>query len=199
MTGPPLDGPPQRGNAFSRALGRGLLRLGGWRITGSVPHVTQCVVIVAPHTSNWDFPLCIFTMFAVGLRVTWFGKHTLFRFPVTGLLHWFGGVPIDRSTAGGRVGAAVARFAEGTPWVLGVSPEGTRKRVDRWKLGFYRIALGALVPVVAVALDYRTRRIIIGEPMSMSGDEDRDLRALQAHFTPDMARYPEKFAQPIAD
>jgi 1-acyl-sn-glycerol-3-phosphate acyltransferase len=169
------------------------MRLFGWRVVGGVPDIPQCVVIVAPHTSNWDFPLCIFTMFATGLRLNWYGKHTLFRFPVKSLLHWFGGEPIDRSTAGGHVDAAIARFREGSPWVLGVSPEGTRKLPEQWRLGFYRIAMGASVPVLTVSLDYRARVVTLGQPIAMTGDQALDLAALDARFTREMARYPQQY------
>jgi 1-acyl-sn-glycerol-3-phosphate acyltransferase len=167
----------------------------GWRIEGEMPPLQQFVAIVAPHTSNWDFPICIFAMFGVGLRLTFLGKHTLFRFPVKGLLHWFGGEPLDRSAAGGHVRAAMTRFRTGAPWVLGVSPEGTRKRIEPWKLGFYRIAVGAGVPIVSVALDYSRRRLWIAEPFWPTGHEGDDLRALQKHFSAAMALYPEKYAE----
>ena len=157
--------------------------------------MTRCVVIVAPHTSNLDFPLCIFAMFAIGLRLTFLGKHTLFRFPVTGLLRWFGGEPLDRSTASGQVGIAIARFATQQPWVLGISPEGTRKRIEPWKLGFYRIAAGAGVPIVTVSLDYSRRLFTIAEPFRPTDREGDDLRVLQSRFSKEMALYPEKFAE----
>lgn len=189
----PAAGLPRRGNRWSRGAARGILRLAGWRIAGTLPALPQCVCIMAPHTSNWDFPLCIFAMFGTGLRLSWYGKHTLFRFPVRGLLHWFGGEPIDRSVAGGRVAAAVARFRTGVPWVLGVSPEGTRRRVEGWHMGFYRIAREAGVPVVTVALDYVTRRIVIGDAITLTGDEAVDLARLRAPFTAAMARYPGQY------
>ena len=176
-------------------MARGLLSLLGWRIEGELPPQSRFVAIVAPHTSNWDFPICIFAMFAVGLRLTFLGKHTLFRFPVTGLLRWFGGEPLDRSTAGGHVKTAIARFGTGTPWVLGVSPEGTRKRIEKWKLGFYRIAVGAGVPIVTVALDYSHRVLSIADPFWPTGREGEDLRALQSRFSAAMALYPERFAE----
>lgn len=167
----------------------------GWRIEGALPTVSQCVAIVAPHTSNWDFPLCIFAMFAIGLRLTFLGKHTLFRFPVTGLLRWFGGEPLDRSAASGQVGIATARFATGAPWALGLSPEGTRKRVAPWKLGFYRIAVRANVPIVTVSLDYSRRLFTISGEYWPTGNEGDDLRILQSRFSKEMALYPEKFAE----
>ncbi len=160
-----------------------------------MPALQQFVAIVAPHTSNWDFPICIFAMFGVGLRLTFLGKHTLFRFPVKGLLYWFGGEPLDRSVSGGWVKVAIARFGTGAPWVLGVSPEGTRKRIEPWRLGFYRIAVGAGVPIVSVALDYSRRRLWIAEPFWPTGQEGDDLRELQTHFSAAMALYPAKFAE----
>jgi 1-acyl-sn-glycerol-3-phosphate acyltransferase len=173
----------------------GILRLFGFRIEGEIPAVSRCVAIVAPHTSNWDFPLCIFAMFAIGLRLTFLGKHTLFRFPVKGLLRWFGGEPLDRSAASGQVRTAITRFATHKPWILGVSPEGTRKRVEPWKLGFYRIAVGAGVPIVTVSLDYSRRLFTIAEPFWPTHNERDDLRALQSRFSKEMALYPEKFAE----
>lgn len=174
-----------------------MLRLFGWRIEGELPFCPQCVTILAPHTSNWDFPLCILSIFATGVRLTWYGKHTIFRFPVRSLLHWFGGQPIDRSTAGGHVKSAIARFRTGVPWVLGVSPEGTRRRVEQWHLGFYRIAVGAGVPVVTVGLDFVRRVVEIGEPLLPSGDAAKDLSAIGARFQPAMARHPQQYAGPV--
>lgn len=195
MTDAPRE-PPRRGNGWTRRASHALLRLAGWRIEGSLPALPQFVVIMAPHTSNWDFPFCILTMFAVGLRITWYGKHTLFRFPVARLLRWFGGLPIDRSMPGGHIATAIAEFRARPQWVLGISPEGTRRRTDQWKLGFYHIAVGAGVPIVTLALDYRHRRLQIGDPFRPTGDLDADLAALAGHFQEEMARHPGRFARP---
>lgn len=189
------DGYPTRGNAVSRALGRVLLGLAGWRIEGALPPLPKFVVIVAPHTSNWDFFIGLLGMLTTGLRASWLGKHTIFRFPLSPLLRWLGGEPVDRSAPHGVVGTAVARFRERTQWVLGLAPEGTRRRVIAWKTGFLRIATDAGAPIVPVWLDYPARVIGIGAPVWPSGDEPADIARLRAVFRSDMARHPAQYVE----
>jgi 1-acyl-sn-glycerol-3-phosphate acyltransferase len=189
------SGYPSRGNAFSRALGRAILRLFGWRVTGTFPPLPQFVLIVAPHTSNWDFFVGVLGMFATGLRAHWLGKHTIFRWPVSPFLRWLGGEPVDRSASHGTVGAAIAHFRSHAHWVLALSPEGTRRRVAAWRTGFLRIATGAGVPIVPVWFDYRSRTIGIGAPVRPGGDESADLAQVRALFHKEMARHPALYAE----
>jgi len=186
-------GCPRRGTPRSRAIAGRLLGLCGWRIEGRVPEAPKFVLIVAPHTSNWDFPIGVMAMFALGLRATWLGKHTLFRFPVRGLLRWLGGEPVDRRVAHGTVGMAIARFAERSQWVLAVSPEGTRGRVVQWKTGFHRIAAGAGVPIQPVSFDFSRRTITILDLVMPTDDVAADMTRLRRLFHPEMARYPDLF------
>jgi len=188
-------GCPRRGTRLSRALARCLLRLGGWHIESRLPDHPRFVLIVAPHTSNWDFILGVLAMLAVGIRLNWLGKHTVFRFPIAGILRWLGGEGVDRSTHHGLVEAAIHRFQSRPQWVLGIAPEGTRKRVERWKTGFYQIAVGAGVPILTVALDYSRRVVDLGTLYWPSGDQDADMRTLHAHYRKEMARHPENFAE----
>ena len=188
-------GLPRRGSAFTRGLARRVLRLFGWRIEGSFPDWPKFVVIVAPHTSNWDFALGILGMFAVGLRASWLGKHTVFRFPLTPVLRWLGGEPVDRTTPHGTVGVAIDHFLTRPQWVLGLSPEGTRRRVERWKTGFYRIAVGAGVPIIPVTVNFGAHVLAIGDPVVPGPDESDEIAKLRARFRKEMARYPEKFAE----
>jgi 1-acyl-sn-glycerol-3-phosphate acyltransferase len=185
---------PRRGTAVSRWLARRLLGLTGWQVEGEFPECPKFVVIVAPHTSNWDFVIGILAMFATGLRASWLGKHTLFRFPLAPVLRWLGGEPIDRSTPQGSVRTAIDHFRTRPQWVLGFSPEGTRRRVDRWKTGFYWIAVGAGVPIVPVTMDYRTRVLGIGSPVWPGPNEAVEMAQLRARFRTEMAKYPAKFA-----
>jgi 1-acyl-sn-glycerol-3-phosphate acyltransferase len=134
-------------------------------------------------------------MFATGLRASWLGKHTIFRFPLAPVLRWLGGEPIDRSAPHGTVGTAIEYFRTRPQWVLGLSPEGTRRRVDRWKTGFYQIALGAGVPIVPVTLDYRTRVLGIGSPVVPGPNEAVEVAKLHARFRKEMAKDPAKFAE----
>ncbi|MEP6590413.1 MAG: 1-acyl-sn-glycerol-3-phosphate acyltransferase [Gemmatimonadota bacterium] len=155
--------------------------------------------MVAPHTSNWDFFLCIMAMWGFGLQLSWLGKHGIFFWPARYLLRWLGGEPIDRDTPLGTVEQAIERFATRAQWVFGLAPEGTRKQTTGWKSGYYRIAVGARVPIVPVALDHGRRRVVILEPCWPTGDQAADERRLRAHFSPGMARHPEQYGSGTAE
>jgi 1-acyl-sn-glycerol-3-phosphate acyltransferase len=176
-------------------LGHWLLGLAGWRVEGALPPVPRFVLIVAPHTSNWDFIIGVLAMFATDLRASWLGKHSIFRFPIAPVLRWLGGEPIDRSAAQGTVETAIDRFRSRPQWVLALSPEGTRRRVERWKTGFHRIAAGAGVPIVPVAIDYSARMVRIEPPVKPDPDETVGVAQLRARFHKAMGRYPERFAE----
>ncbi|HEX2722936.1 MAG TPA: 1-acyl-sn-glycerol-3-phosphate acyltransferase, partial [Gemmatimonadaceae bacterium] len=124
---------------MSRGIGRYALQLGGWKFEGAMPDEPKFVIIVAPHTSNWDFVLGVAALFSLGLKITFLGKHTLFKGPLRPLMHWLGGVPVDRSVSRDRVGEAVAAFERADRMIMAVAPEGTRKPVKEWKTGFYHI------------------------------------------------------------
>ncbi|MDN7125153.1 lysophospholipid acyltransferase family protein [Pseudidiomarina sp. 1APP75-32.1] len=173
---------PRRGNRFSRWIGRmGMRMLGGWRIEGELPETRQAIIPVAPHTSNWDFFVGVFVMLALGLNLSFLGKHTIFRFPVNGILRWLGGIPIDRSAAQGVVGQMVEEFEQRHELILALAPEGTRKKVSEWKKGFVHIAKAAQVPVIPVAMDFSRKVIDIQPPMMIEGDiDDELLRVKQA-------------------
>lgn len=171
-----------------------LLHLAGWRIEGWLPPLPKFVLIVAPHTSNWDFWIALLAMFILDLRASWLGKHTLFRFPAGPILRWFGGEAIDRSASHGTVEAAIERFRSRPQWVIAIAPEGTRKLAARWKTGFHRIALGADVPIVPVWIDYPNRVLGIGVPVPADQDEETGVARVQALFRREMARFPDRFA-----
>lgn len=178
-------------NPFAEWLGHGMLKAAGWRIEGALPPLDKFVVIGAHHTSNWDFMLFLAAKFVLRLNARWFAKHTLFRRPFGGLLRRWGGIPIQRHLKLNTVEQAVQAFRDSREMILIISPEGTRKKVERWKMGFYHIARGAEVPVVLAALDYGNRRIVIGEPFRPSGDEAADLQRMLAFYRPFVPRKPE--------
>lgn len=189
----PLELAPRRGNWFSESLGRLVLALLGWRIEGQLSPVPRCVMIAAPHTSNWDFVVGISAMLALRLRVSWLGKGTIFRFPFRKLLRFLGGIPVDRHVPDGVVGAAVARFRQTPQLYVALAPEGTRRKVERWKTGFHRIARGAGVPLFLVTLDYRTRTLQLGPLYETGPDFEADERELKARFVPAMAYHPDNY------
>jgi 1-acyl-sn-glycerol-3-phosphate acyltransferase len=184
---------PRWGNRPSRALGRLMLRGFGWRLAGELPNVPRLVAIAAPHTCTADVFVGLGVMLALGVRVHWFGKHTIFWWPLGPVLRWLGGIPVDRTRAGGVVGQATRLFQDHDRLCLALAPEGTRQKVDRWKSGFYRIAHGAGVPILPVALDYRRGVAQVLDPFVPSGSYDADLRTLQALFCAEMARHPERY------
>lgn len=186
------DALPKSGGPLSRAFGRGLLRLIRWRVEGDLPNIPKCVIIVAPHTTNWDFVVGIAAKIALGLRAEWLGKHTLFRPPFGALMRWLGGIPVHRDQPQDVVAASVRRFAECDRLVLGLSPEGTRKTVTRWRSGYYHIAEGARVPIVPVAFDWSRRTLAIGPLVTPSGDMNADLGVLDAFYAPARGRRGER-------
>jgi len=191
---PPL-GPlvPARGNAVSRFIGRGAMSLFGWRFEGALPNEPKFVIIVAPHTSNWDFVLGVAALFSLAPRVSFLGKHTLFKWPLGVFMRWLGGIAVDRSISKDRVADAVAAFRASPKLVLAVAPEGTRKRVPEWKTGFYHVAHGANVPIVPVAFDYGRKTVRIGGAFHTTGDRDGDIARLKDFYRGVVARRPENF------
>lgn len=190
-----MAGLPRRGNAVTRAFGRGVLRAMGWRIHGDLPDTTKAVIVAAPHTAAIDLIVGLAGKVALGVEVHWFGKHGIFWPPLGWLLRWLGGMPVDRAAAGGVVRQAVEAFAARERFILAMSPEGTRRRVERWKTGFYRIAADAGVPIVTVALDFGSRTIRLDEPFRTTGDAEADIEQLRSRFRSDMARFPELYAE----
>lgn len=165
-----------------KAVGRAYLRLSGWRIEGAFPADSKYVVIVAPHTSNWDFTLGVAVVFAVELRVSWLGKHSIFRPPFKKFLQWMGGIPVDRSASHGVVGECVKAFEAAPSLMLALAPEGTRKGVSQWKTGFYLIAAKAGVPIMPVGFDYREHVVRLMPLFHPSGNLEQDLPRIKALF-----------------
>lgn len=181
---------PRRGSPLWRWIGRNLMRVAGWGIEGNFPDRPRMVVAVAPHTSNWDFVHGAAAMFALDLRVCFIGKHTIFVWPFSTFFRWMGGIPVDRSAARGVVGEVVDSFRNASSLVLVIAPEGTRRKVERFRTGFLHIARGAGVPVVLVGLDYSTRTIRIGPLIEVGEDIDAERRRIEAHFAKIPGRYP---------
>jgi 1-acyl-sn-glycerol-3-phosphate acyltransferase len=174
---------PKRFGPPTRALGRVLMTLAGWRFEGGFPDLPKFVIIVAPHTSNWDFLVGIRAVFALGLRASFIAKHTLFRGPAGVWLRRMDGIAVDRAAPHGLVDQVVKTFRERERFLVALTPSGTRRLGTPWKMGFYRIALGAGVPIVPVAFDYATKAIRIGAPLAPCGDLEQDLAPLRRFYT----------------
>jgi len=177
-------------------VARLILRLGGWTAVLEEPLPAKAVFIAAPHTSNWDGFWALVYKVAKGLDIRWFAKDSLFWFPLSVILRAMGGIPLDRQRAGLAVNRAVELFAGSDTFYFGLAPEGTRRRMDYWKTGFYRIAEEAGVPIVLGFLDYGRRRLGLGPSFVPSGDRQRDLAFVRDFYRDVEARWPAK-AGPI--
>lgn len=168
------------------------LRLRGWRLAGGAPPLAKYVVVLAPHTSNWDFPLAMLAASGYGIRLSWLGKHTIFRWPVAGFLRAMGGIPVHRERHDGMVGQVVESFAASDTLVIGMTPEGTRTATPHWKSGFYHMARHAGVPIVLASLDRSTRRITLGPVVMPTGNPAKDMEAVRAFYAGVRGIHPHK-------
>ena len=187
---------PRRGNAFSRAVGRLMLRLLGWRIVGSPPDTPKLVIAAVPHTSNWDGVILLIAMLAAGLDLRWVGKHTLFKGPLGRVLLWAGGVSVNRAQARDFVDSVAQTFAQRDQLALVIAPEGTRKPTARWKTGFHRIAQQAGVPIVAGYMDYGSKTVGFGPGLEASGQFTEYVEQLKPFLANTRPRHPHNFLWP---
>jgi 1-acyl-sn-glycerol-3-phosphate acyltransferase len=182
-------------------LARLLLRWAGWRVYFEGLPALQGVLVVYPHTSNWDFVVMILAKWSVGVPVRFWGKDTLFRIPLFGRwLRWVGGVPVDRTSSGGVTAQAVEILQErkrsGRYLWLGLAPEGTRKYLPGLRSGFYRTALGAGVPLGVAKLDYGRREVVVLDFIALGGDAPSDMARIAALYQGVQGRIPGR-ASPL--
>ena len=181
---------------MKRTIGRIILRLSGWGYEGLAPSAPRCVLIAAPHTSNWDFVYMMAMAWSLGVRLSWMGKNSLFVFPLGILFRALDGVPIRRDLRANLVDQCVARFAAEKTLLLAVPAEGTRQRGTVWRSGFYHIARKAEVPIVLGYLDYSRKRGGLGPEVRPSGDARADMDRLRAFYADKVGRHPERFTEP---
>ena len=170
---------PKAGSAWTRWLGRAILRLMGWRIGGTLPAVSRAILVGAPHTSNNDLTLAIAMRLATGLDYSWMMKREAFRWPLGALWKSLGGVPIDRSASRDRIRQTADWFDSRERAYLGITPEGTRGRVDRWKTGYLRIAQAADIPVMIAGVDGASKTLVFDRLWPLTGDIDADNTAIR--------------------
>jgi len=185
------DVAPKRGRTFGRLIGRVVLRLMGFRVVGRYPDVPKLVVIGAPHTSNWDGIVAIATVLSLHLDLRLMAKKELFKGLSGRILRTIHAIPVDRDAKGGVTAQMVDHFTQNERFVLGVAPEGTRKKVEQWRTGFYRIAHGAGVPILTVALDFGRKQVRLGPTLVPTGDLTADVEVMRAFIATATGRNPE--------
>ena len=169
----------------------------GWKIEGAFEeNIKKCVAMVLPHTSWHDFYLGIFTRGICRLKINFVAKKELFRFPFGYYFRWMGGEPIDRSGCLNKVDAIVNVFKKHKEFRLAIAPEGTRKKVNELKSGFYYIAVKANVPIIPVAFDFGGKTVSIGKPFYPTANYEADLKILLKHFEGSFGKIPEKGFSP---
>ncbi|HEU5290892.1 MAG TPA: lysophospholipid acyltransferase family protein [Cyclobacteriaceae bacterium] len=171
-----------------------ILKLAGWKAAGQFPYeLKKYVVIVGPHTSNWDFIIGVLFRKALRLeKARYLGKKELFDPPFGFIFRWLGGYPVDRSKNKNMVEEVVKVFNEHDEFGIALSPEGTRKRVDKLRTGFYNIAKGANVPIVMVGLDYANKQVVFAEPFRVTDNQEADFDHILKFFRPIQGKFPEK-------
>lgn len=167
-----------------------LMRLAGWRLVYVPPPAPKSVIIVYPHTSNWDFPIGLAARSVAGIRCHFAAKDTLFRGLFGRWLARVGGIPVNRREATGFVGQLAQEFERRDEFHVVFTPEGTRSRTEHWKSGFYRLALAAKVPLGLAFIDYRRREVGIGTWLDLTGDEQADLERIRAFYGGKRGRRP---------
>lgn len=179
----PPQAPRSGGNAFSRGFGRAVLALGGWKLVGEWPDLRKVVVIVAPHSSAWDAIWGLAAKVAMGLGIVFIGKKEAFWGPIGWILRRVGGMPVDRGAPGGVVEQVAGEMQRAERMWFVLAPEGTRRKVEQWKPGFWRIARAAGVPVFTVGFDYPTRRIRLGQLVTLTDDLEADMARIRPLFS----------------
>lgn len=167
----------------------GLMR---WKITGEInEEIKKCILLVAPHTSWHDFYIGVFSRGIINKEMNFVAKKELFAFPFGYYFKWMGGAPLDRNKNENKVDAIARVFCRKKEFRLAIAPEGTRKKVDKWKTGFYYIAQKAKVPVVPVAFDWKNKEVKIGTPYFITDSIEHDIAQLEKHFEGVVGKVPE--------
>ncbi len=166
----------------------------GWKFAGEIPNVPKFIMIVAPHTSNWDFFVGIAARAAIQLKISWMGKDSLFKPPVGRIMKALGGIPVIRDKKLGVVDQVAQAFKDADKMALAITPEGTRSKRDKWKTGFYFMAKEADVPLFPVSFDYKTKTITFGDLLIPNDNFNSDMESLNTFFSLAEGKNPENFS-----
>jgi 1-acyl-sn-glycerol-3-phosphate acyltransferase len=157
-----------------RWMGRTFLRLLGWRLVGKAPEAPKCIVACAPHTTNWDFPLTLAAAMALSIPAVFMMKKEMFQGPLGWFYRWLGAIPVDRQSPVGIVDQMAQCIRESERINVVITPEGTRKNVDYWKLGFWRIAVASEVPILFGIINYEVKSVGVVDIYYPTGDLEKD-------------------------
>lgn len=188
---------PRRGNRLSQWIGLILMHLIGWRMRGEFPNVPKGMLVIAPHTSNYDGVVSVAAILALRLQLFFFVKDSAFIWPFGGLMRWFGAVPVDRESSRDMVGFTASKYSSKDALMLAIAPEGTRKSSPAWKTGFYWIAHRAGVPLIMVSFDYGKKEVVILGSFTPTGNIEQDLPLIIGSFKGMVPRHPDRLSAPL--
>lgn len=175
-----------------RKIGRFGINISGWTIKGNVPDEERIVLIAAPHTSNWDFVLAMLAIFGLNIKLRWLGKHSIFKPGFKNFFEWLGGIPVYRDNPSTLIESIVDIVKKEKSIVIAMTPEGTRKKVKRWKTGFLRIAKQTQSKILLISIDATTKSIEIGKIFNPTGDNEEDLAFIQKYYSSFRGINPQK-------
>lgn len=175
-------------------ISKWILKLMGWKVVGEPYIVDKCIIVVAPHTSMMDFVVGRLFFNTLPVKVHFVIKKEMFFFPLGPILKSLGAIPVDRGGANNMVDQLADKFKAAKKMYLVITPEGTRKKVNRWKRGFYFIAQKAEVPIFTGILDYKKKEINVGERFVLTGDVDADMKAIRLRYKGASGKHPEMFS-----
>ena len=166
-----------------RKIARFGINISGWTIKGIVPDEERIVIIAAPHTSNWDFVLAMLAIFGLNIKLRWLGKHSIFKPGFKNFFKWLGGIPVYRDNPSSLIDNVVKIVKREKSIVIAMTPEGTRKKVKRWKTGFLRIAKQTHSKILLISIDAPTKSIEIGKVFNPTGNSEDDLAFIQKYYS----------------
>ncbi len=166
-----------------RKIARFGINISGWTIKGRVPDEERIVIIAAPHTSNWDFILAMLAIFGLNIKLRWLGKHSIFKPGFKNFFKWLGGIPVYRDNPSNLIDNVVKIVKKEKSIVIAMTPEGTRKKVKRWKTGFLRIAKQTHSKILLISIDAPTKSIEIGNIFNPTGNSEEDLEFIQKYYS----------------
>lgn len=178
-----------------KSISKALLKIAGWKLGPLGEDVSKCVICVAPHTSNWDFILGKLFYSSLGRNASFLIKKEWFFFPFNLFFNWLGGVPVDRRKKTSVTEQMVAEFNNREQFHLAVTPEGTRKRAEEWKKGFYFIALNANVPILLAYFDYAKKEVGVKSLFYPTGNVEEDIKIIRSYYNDVTACHPENFVK----
>lgn len=180
---------------LKKLLANFFLWISGWKVTARVtPQMAHSVMLAAPHTSNWDFPFALASFWKMGIDVKYFIKDNYTKSPLGWFFRWTGAIGVDRSKKSNKLtDYAIELLKENDQLVILVPAEGTRRRVEKWRTGFYRIAREADVPISLGFLNYKDKIAGVGRPFYPTGDFENDMTHIQEFYRPIPGKHPENY------